>query len=618
MKHILLITAILFSSLVPGFSQKVKYKELFFLLKAENYTDADHYLRIFLKEEPEHPNANYYMGRMLQSYLTEQDMLNSSARVIELADSSLLYYGKALNLTTEKFIKKRDEYYVDFKRRDIRTGKFTVKISDIQLDIEQRMAAVKKYKSDVSKMILHFNSAVSLYDSTISYYLSIVEGAGSTNVLYFNTGPDELQLLRKLAARYDSSVFHLQTFQALMKELGTKAVTQKFVESTIEIYPLDTVAKPDFYSETVEVWNYNEWAKSAEDVILKQVYPLKKRMLAFDLKLKELHDTIINDSLDARPEIFRLATENVARDIEDFDDSSLPAAIYNYRIAEINLHSAINYWYNIVADTSHVGVKLDVLDDLSKQQRGNAKLLKSLQESNNGYERLVFSEFITERYQDENGIEEFIAAQTADVYNDSLLLATLHDEVMEEDKYAYWHNESIVLEAGSQISNPDSSKYSTVMINPLSERDMGFYAWMEKADSLALAFSISPSSRTLDTLYTIPINSLVAGNKDILDLKFMSDSLATQERVWVLNSTELDVDSSYQIQVFTTHLSRGAGWNKEFSVKEIPNAIKFLQDRQKIALLGINEETILLLNANGEEEEVLETELETETEGGEQ
>ena len=80
MKHILLTAAILFSTVAPGISQKVKYKDLFVLLKAENYANADPYLRSFLLNEPEHPNANYYMGRMLQSYLTEQDILNNSNR----------------------------------------------------------------------------------------------------------------------------------------------------------------------------------------------------------------------------------------------------------------------------------------------------------------------------------------------------------------------------------------------------------------------------------------------------------------------------------------------------------------------------------------------------------
>lgn len=613
MKHIILIGFLFFSTIIPGFSQKVKYKSLFVLLKAENYKDADPYLRAFLKEEPEHPHANYSMGRMLQSYMAKQDLLNSSARIIELADSSLRYYNKALNITTEKYVKKHDDdYYAEFKRRDMRSAKFVVKLSDVQLDMETRTADVKKFKLDVVNLINHFNSAISLYDSSLNYCQRIKENAGSIKLLYFNSGPDELLLFRKLAARYDSSIYHFQTFQALMHNMGKGNVQQKLVEKYIETYPLDSLDKPDFYATTVELWNYAGWAHSTEDVVLKQIYPLKKRMATFDKRLKDLHDKIISDSSDARPEIFRLATENVARDIVDFDDSSLPAAIYNYRIAEINLHSAINYWHKVVADTSHVGVKLDVLEGLRKQQRGNVKLLISLTESNTEDERQIFREFITERYQDDNGMAEFIRLQTIDVQNDSLLLDKLLTETREEDKYAYWHNESIALEAGSQISNSDSAKFSTLMIDSLSDRDLGFYAWMENAGSLSLSFGISPSSRTLDTLYIVSIDSIVVTDRDMEDLQFLSDSIGIQKRVWALNTTEPDNNSKYSVQVFTTNLADGIGWNKEYIISDIPKAIKFNQTNQSFTLTGKNEEALLLLNENGEEQVI------EDVEGGEQ
>ena len=134
------------------------------------------------------------------------------------------------------------------------------------------------------------------------------------------------------------------------------------------------------------------------------------------------------------------------------------------------------------------------------------------------------------------------------------------------------------------------------MIDHLSDRDLGFYAWMEKENSLSLSFSISPSSRTIDTLYTVPINSLLGADKDLLNLKYLSDSLAEQQRVWVLNSMERDNNSKYIVQVFTTHLTNGIGWNKEYRLSEIPKAIQFDETNQSFTLTGINEEPLLLLD----------------------
>ena len=601
MKHIVIIGVLFFSTVIPGISQKVKYKDLFILLKAENYSDADRYLRAFLKGDPDHPNANYYMGRMLQSYLDEQDLMNNNDRIIELADSSVRYLNKSLNITTEKYVKKHDDdYYAEFKRRDMRSAKFVVKISDVQLDMEERMTAVKKFKADVSKIFVHYNLAVSFYDSTLNYYEKIKENAEFINVLYFNSGPDQLILFRRLASRYDSSIYNFNIYTNLMKEVGKKDMVQRVVENPIETYPLTNIIKPNFDAKMVEYWNFQKWAVSIEDIVLKQIYPLKKRMVSFDSRLFELHDRILKDSLDARPEIFRLATENVAREIVEFDDFALPAAIYNYRIAEINIHSAFNYWHKVVEDTTHVGVKLDVLTDLRNQQRGNVILLKTLTDANNDNERLIFKEFITARYQDDNGMAEFIRLQTLDVQNDSLLLAGWFAKVLEEDKYAYWNEESIALKVGDQIDNDDATKFSTLMIDSISDRNLGFYAWMESASSLSLSFGISPSSRALDTLYSVHINPSVSSGQEIINLKVLSDAMEEQQRVWVLNTTHTDDNAKYKVQVFTTDLTKGAGWNKEFSVNGIPISVKYEGSSQSVTLIGENEEPLIILDVSGE------------------
>ena len=601
MKHIVIIGVLFFSTVIPGISQKVKYKDLFILLKAENYSDADRYLRAFLNENPDHPNANYYMGRMLQSYLDEQDLMNNNDRIIELADSSVRYLNKSLNITTEKYVKKHDDdYYAEFKRRDMRSAKFVVKISDVQLDMEERMTAVKKFKADVSKIFVHYNLAVSFYDSTLNYYEKIKQNAESINVLYFNSGPDQLKLFRRLASRYDSSLYNFNIYTNLMKEVGKKDMVQRVVENPIETYPLTNIIKPNFNAKLVEYWNFQKWAVSTEDIVLKQIYPLKKRMVSFDTRLFELHDRIIKDSLDARPEIFRLATENVAREIVEFDELALPAAIYNYRIAEINIHSAFNYWHKVVEDTTHVGVKLDVLEDVRNQQRGNVILLKTLIDANNAIERSIFKEFITERYQDDNGMAEFIRLQTLDVQNDSLLLDTWLTKVKEEDKYTYWKEESIALKVGDQIDNDDATKFSTLMIDSISDRNLGFYAWMESASSLSLSFGISPSSRALDTLYSVHINPSVSSGQEIINLKVLSDAMEEQQRVWVLNTTDTDDNAKYKVQVFTTDLTKGAGWNKEFSVNGIPTSVKYEGSSQSVTLIGENEEPLIILDVSGE------------------
>ena len=45
-------------------AQKVKYKDLYVLLSANDFEQGETFLRRFIANDPEHANANMYMGRL--------------------------------------------------------------------------------------------------------------------------------------------------------------------------------------------------------------------------------------------------------------------------------------------------------------------------------------------------------------------------------------------------------------------------------------------------------------------------------------------------------------------------------------------------------------------------
>jgi len=602
MKHIFVI-AVLSMSVSTGYAQKVKYDDLFILLQAENYRDADKFLRIYLGNDPKEPHANYSMAKMLQSYMNAENIITNSTRIVELADSVIIYYDNALRLNTEKYVEKKhdDDYYADFRRRDLRTGKFTVKLSDVQLDIEERKKKIEKFKVDLAMLHQHFNASIGYYDSCYIAYSNISKKVESKNLLYFTSGAVELQILRDIASNYDSSIYNLNTYLTIMKGMGKNAINQEKVVNTIENYPFDGQSKTDFYGPSIDIWDYKTWASSMLDVIGKQVYPLKARMVAYDEKLAELTVEVIRDTLDARPATFRLATENVGRDLEDYDSKSLPAAIFDYRISEINYRSMINYWFRDLQDTLDVGLKLDGLNSIKKQLAGLSRLTVLLDQANNDLQLRVYADFLSDRY--EGSIDNYVRAQFSFVHSDSVQLLNWYTQVTAQDKITTWYNDSISLEIGNEYQNEESIKYSTMRIDSLNERKLGFYAWTKDKAAISLSFSISPSSRILDTLYSVPLHPKVTGDH-VTNLHFLSDSLGVEKRVWVLNSSKPDGGAGYFLQVFTTDLSKGAGWDKEFRIKEIPRAIKFNFSSHKISFLGENDALLMILDEYGDKQEL--------------
>lgn len=601
MKHIIATAYILLLISSTSLAQKVKYKDLFILLKAENYKDADPYLRTFLKNNPEAPHANYSMGKMLQYYMNQGDVLNGRQRLGELADSALMYYKNAANLITEKEVKKhKDDYYLDFRRRDLRTGKFAVKISDVQYDIENRTEAVSLFKKSLTDMVTHLDKAKTFYKAVQESYNSFAERMKTVNMLYFTATNTDINAMRDLVRAYDSCLYHLNTYRSIMKNFGKAAITQELVQKPIDQYPDDGLASTDYYAKTIVLVNYKDWANESIDILLKRIFPLKKRIISFDARVKELHDNVVNDSLDKRDEVFRLATENVGRDLRDYQQGTLPAAIFDYRIAEINYHSALNYWYRAGSDAMTLDVKKDALNDFSKQISGLNKLLNRIRTAYSAEQLMMFNEYITASYGGEEGIQAFIDDQEKSVKEDSTHISQWLKEIERIDRLAIWQSDSISLDIGRVRENEVGVKYQTVLLDTLSDRVIGFYTIRLEGNNNALAFGVAPSSRVVDSLYVVSLSDS-AIDKSITLPTYLVDTVGVGQRLWAFYSHELQADSSYVVQVILSDLSTGVPWTNKFNIKDLPAKLMFSSDRKEYFLKDENDNDLLVLDLFGKQ-----------------
>ncbi|WP_425390832.1 hypothetical protein [Ekhidna sp.] len=139
----ILFTTLLIIMSLGSTAQKLKYKDIYPYLKSKNYEKGIPQLKQYLAvgENSEEASPNLEMGIWLHERLKNID---DEAQLTEVGDSAVYFLKKAKNLIDEKEVKKREEYYLEFKRRDLRTGKFGVKVSDVHLDIENRIDDIRK------------------------------------------------------------------------------------------------------------------------------------------------------------------------------------------------------------------------------------------------------------------------------------------------------------------------------------------------------------------------------------------------------------------------------------------------------------------------------------------
>lgn len=127
-------------------AQKIKYKDIYPSLAAKQYETAIPKLETYLSnpDNQDEANPNLQMGLYLyQKAMKIED--TSSSEFKDVSESAISYLAKAKSLIDDKEAKKKG-YYESFKRRDLRSGKFLIKVSDIHLDIENKIAELQGKK----------------------------------------------------------------------------------------------------------------------------------------------------------------------------------------------------------------------------------------------------------------------------------------------------------------------------------------------------------------------------------------------------------------------------------------------------------------------------------------
>jgi hypothetical protein len=342
------------------YGQKVKYKELFVLLDSKQYKDAEPFLRKYLKENDDNPNAYLFMGFIHQDICMKGDVLKESELVAAHSDSAIHFFALANKGITEKELKRNDEYYQIYSRRDQRTGEFGIKISDIHLDLEKRTEEMKHRKDKVKKVRAEFVSWERLYQSSSAAFKALQEKKPSEKELLLQSDEKTLAELTSLQTTFDSCRMMFDAYKATMTSIGKTGYNQVFNPKKIEKFKHDGQGLPDFYSNEPKAWDFGSWAAGELDEIENEVEPFREKLVAYDVEINKLFDKVRKDSAsvtkDIRPVEDKLRVNPVAR----FDSSPMPLVLFSMKLEELRFNSG-HIDNKKLRDSSSLAVRLDAI-----------------------------------------------------------------------------------------------------------------------------------------------------------------------------------------------------------------------------------------------------------------
>ena len=568
------ITFLLITLCSPCFSQKVKYKDLFVLLNAKQFENAEPFLKKYLRDNTDNPNAYLFMGMIYQDRATKLDYLKQTRELVTMIDSAVYFYEKASKGITEKELSRNDEYYQMYNRRDLRTGKFGVKLSDVQLDLENKMK-LKERGTQILTLKAQFLAAENCYKRTEILFDKIQKTYPGQKEFLLRADDQLISDLRRLAQVYDSCHMNFNDYKATSQTLGRTGYNQDLDPEEIKDFKKDGTAPVDFYKDDLRLWDYKRWALSSAETIEKEINPLKDQLVALDVDINKIQHKLKKDSVSVREEIPGLLSRLNIPSLRKVDPQPMPLKIFEVKVSELA------YGSQIVEDRSlKDSLNVDLHLTAVRKELALVKKIDSLSgllaERNLDEEAENYKHFVTHAYGTPTVLKSQIKSTKEFAMREVALKERELKRITESLRWLVVTTDSIPL---------FMEVLPTSRFKPMIVEGGKFTTGLQYADSLVTGyFYFISASRKPDTKGTFPVDQAVFKKRNIPFTKPLSTQDEKSKVYFIMFYSEAKIKDKFPATIAKIHRIDGLTWTINYSFDQSPEQLIYSPDTSELSV----------------------------------
>lgn len=559
-------------------AQKIKYKEVFNLLSTKQYELAEPFLKKYIAESgaKSEPSAYLFMGIIYQEKAGKEDVLRQTEDAISRVDSALYFFDLAYkNINEKEFRGSSKDYYAMYSKRDLRTGEFGAKLSDVQFDIEKRVSSLKERKDMLSSTKHYFSQTEDLYKRSHELYVVLQKAFPSERELYLRADDEVLRKLSTLVARFDSCTKAFENYKISIGTLGKTGYNHTWNLVEIKSFKDDGKTLPDFYANDLQIWNYGKFATQAATIINQEIKPIQESLVKYDIEINKLGEKLKEDSVSVANDLTKLVDNLLSEKLRKFDPDPMPMLVMAVKVADLEYQSAIIDHKK--SNVSHdVHAQLEQTKQELKALRKLDSLTTRLAAVNIDEEALNYSHFVSNTYSSATVLKAYI--KTAREYAEREM-RTKEAELLARRNALNW----IVVANDSVPASVDvaSGRFKTLVVE--SEK---YVAGLDAKDSLALSgyfYTVTPS-RIPDVKVNFQIDKSFAKASNLSSIKAIATRDGGDHIYFVLVFRSEAPDGKYKASLAKIYRSDGLSWNQNYTFDFAPEELEYQQDTGELVV----------------------------------
>jgi hypothetical protein len=525
------------------------------------------------------------MGIIYQEKSSKDDVLKQTKRAITHMDSAIFFYDKAYKSITEKELKRNDEFYQAYNRRDLRTGEFGVKLSDVQFDVEKKMEGLKE-RIDRVKMVKHyFSLADSLYKRSNALFKSLQASYPEERSFYLQADENTLKKLTALSVRFDSCVKIFENYRSSSTMLGRTGYEQALSRKEINNFATEGITLANFFLDDVEVWDYKKFADKAKVAIEKDVIPMRDLLVSYDVEINKLREKLNKDSVSVKSDLTKLIDKLLMEKLKKYDKDPLPMDIFTLKISDLEYRSTL-LEHKQFRDSADVHFKLRLLTKefayLSKLDSISAKLTaEDVDKKAEDY-----THFINNAYSNTVVLKSYVKALRE--YGDRETRKKKAEQEQLQNSLRW-----IVSGTDSIPAMMDAISKSFKVLALSEEKYTAGLHYLDSTDVSAYFATIKPT-RLPDVNVAFPVDkenfklSELSGMKSVV----ISDAGGQLFFVLIFNETQ-NTEKKYAATLAKIYRSDGLAWSMNYLLEFVPKEILFKAETSELTIKGETEQSVV-------------------------
>ncbi len=573
---------------IPVTAQKVKYKDVYALLSTKQYEAAEPFLRTYLKDNLDNPNAYLYMGTIYQEKIPAVDILTETNRAIQLMDSSILFYDKSLKMMTDKEIKKNKEYYQSYNRRDLSTGEFGVKLDYVQFDLEKRISALRESIDKLNMVKHYFSQSESLYSRSQQLFADIQGSYSGYRELLLRADENSIKNLNSLASRYDSAIKAFDNYKVSLSNYGKTKYNQKLSVSELKEFKEDGKTTTDFYQEQIQVWDYKDFVTRTLATIDKEVKPLQDNLVKVDMEINKLKRKLETDSVSVKADLVKVKEGLPVAQLKKLDENPLPLDVFAVKIADLQYKSAM-IEHKAVRSGNDVYQKLNAVRDEIQYINRVDSILARFAERNLDADIQNYQAFVNSTFTKGDIFKSYVNSMKEYAQREKIARTTELNTRTENTRWLVNGADSIPLftEVVTKFKPLviEAGKYTTGLIFTDSVSAQGYF------------YNI-PVSNTPEIKVTYPVDKVNLREKRLHIIHALATADAAGQIFFTLTYSERkDKAGKYPSTIVKIYKSDGLSWSNNIALDFTPQEIVFVPESGELHVKS--DDNVTRIDKNG-------------------